>query len=165
VGRSLALSAPTVEDTRAVGRALAGILRAGDVVALAGDLGAGKTAFVQGAASGLGVSGPVTSPTFTLIREYRGIVPVYHLDVYRLDRVQDVLDLGWEELLDGAGVVFVEWGDAVEALLPESHVLVEITLTEPEGDARGIEVAAAGPSWAARREGLEAALAPWGAGR
>src|SRR5438034_5461127 len=99
------------EDMRGFGAAVASVLVAGDVVALTGDLGAGKTTFVQGAARGLDVGDDqVTSPTFTLVREYRGRVPVVHLDVYRLNRVQEVIDLGFEELLDPEGVAFVEWG-------------------------------------------------------
>src|SRR5438093_13641660 len=93
------------KETRALGEAVADLLRPGDVVSLTGDLGAGKTTFVQGAAGKLGVDEPVLSPTFTLIREYRGSLPIYHLDVYRLDRVQEVLALGCEELMDRQGVV------------------------------------------------------------
>jgi len=164
VGETARLLAPTVEDTRGIGRAVAALLQAGDVVALSGDLGAGKTAFVQGAASGLGVNEPVTSPTFTLMREYQGVHRVYHLDVYRLDRIQDVLDLGFEELLDAGGVLFVEWGDVVEALLPESHLRVDLSLAAPKGDERVVEVNAAGPAWAARTGPLRAALSQWSNG-
>ena len=156
------LRSPTPEDTRAIGRALASLLRAGDVVALGGELGAGKTTLVQGVAAALGVSEPVLSPTFTLVREYRGELPVYHLDVYRLSRLQDVLDLGFEEMTDAGGVTFVEWGDAIDALLPESHL--EISLRTPEAiesEERCITVAAAGPSWAERGERLESVLEPW----
>src|ERR671928_380555 len=106
------LRAPTPEDTRRVGGAIADVLRAGDVVALTGELGAGKTTLVQGAARALGIDDPVVSPTFTLIREYEGTMPVAHVDVYRLERIQDVIDLGLEELPGRAGVLFVEWGDA-----------------------------------------------------
>jgi tRNA threonylcarbamoyladenosine biosynthesis protein TsaE len=161
VGETVRLLATTVEDTRGIGRAVAGLLRAGDVVELSGDLGAGKTAFVQGAAAGLGVGEPVTSPTFTLMREYQGTHRVYHLDVYRLDRVQDVLDLGFEELLDAEGVLFIEWGDVVEALLPESHLRVDLSLAAADGDERIVEVTAAGPSWAEREGRLHSALSPW----
>ncbi|MGH2678597.1 MAG: tRNA (adenosine(37)-N6)-threonylcarbamoyltransferase complex ATPase subunit type 1 TsaE, partial [Actinomycetota bacterium] len=126
------------DETRKVGAALAELLVPGDVVSLTGDLGAGKTAFVQGAARALGVQEPVTSPTFVLVRQYRGDVPVHHVDVYRLDRVQEVLDLGFEDLLDPSGVVFVEWGDAIDALLSDDHLQVEITTGD---DARRLSFA------------------------
>src|ERR1700737_1219880 len=108
MGRTLELATDSAEETRAGGRAVAPLLGSGDVVSLTGDLGAGKTTFVQGAAAGLEVHEPVLSPTFTLLREYQGTFRVYHLDVYRLDRVQDVLDLGIEEVLARGGVFFVD---------------------------------------------------------
>jgi tRNA threonylcarbamoyladenosine biosynthesis protein TsaE len=138
------------------------------VVSLTGDLGAGKTTLVQGAAAGLGVRGPVVSPTFTLVREYLGRVPIHHLDIYRLDRVQDVIDLGFEEMVDGDAVVFVEWGDAIEALLPASHLQVELELPgDGDGhgdggdDGRTVTVSAFGPAWAPRWEGLVEATRAW----
>lgn len=149
----------TAEDTRKVAEALAELLVPGDVVSLTGDLGAGKTTFVQGAARGLGVSDQVASPTFVLVREYRGDVPVYHLDVYRLDRMQEVIDLGFEDLLDPAGVVFVEWGDAILPLLPDEHLRVE--LRSQDGDARRLSFTGRGVRWAGRWERLEGLLAAW----
>jgi tRNA threonylcarbamoyladenosine biosynthesis protein TsaE len=146
------------DETRKVGAALAELLVPGDVVSLTGDLGAGKTAFVQGAARALGVQEPVTSPTFVLVRQYRGDVPVHHVDVYRLDRVQEVLDLGFEDLLDPSGVVFVEWGDAIDALLPDDHLRVEITTDD---DSRRLSCAGRGSRWAGRWERLEGVLVPW----
>jgi tRNA threonylcarbamoyladenosine biosynthesis protein TsaE len=154
------LRAPTAEDTRAIGEALAPLLRPGDVVALGGELGAGKTTLVQGAAAGLGVAGRVLSPTFTLVREYSGTFPVYHLDLYRLRRVQDVLDLGFEEMLDSGAVVFVEWGDAIEVLLPESHLEVSLTTDDTTEDRR-IVIEAEGPTWAERWERLETFVERW----
>lgn len=148
------------EQTMAVGEAVAGILGSGDVVSLTGDLGAGKTTFVQGAARGLGVAEPVLSPTFTLVREYRGVSPVFHLDIYRLDRLQDVLDLGFEEMLDSGGVVFIEWGDAIEALLPDDYLQVEMTIPD-EGDGRHLSVWWRGNSWGTRWERLAEAIQPW----
>ncbi|MFB3738638.1 MAG: tRNA (adenosine(37)-N6)-threonylcarbamoyltransferase complex ATPase subunit type 1 TsaE [Candidatus Velamenicoccus archaeovorus] len=157
----LELSAPTAEDTRAIGLALAPLLRPGDAVALTGELGAGKTTLVQGAARGMGFEGRVVSPTFTLVREYQGRdLRLFHVDVFRLERVQDVLDLGLDEMLAEGGVLFVEWGDAVEGLLPEAHLLVSLTLAG-EGDERRVEVTGAGASWAARWERLGLALRRW----
>jgi tRNA threonylcarbamoyladenosine biosynthesis protein TsaE len=146
------------DETRKVGAAVAELLAPGDVVSLTGDLGAGKTAFVQGAARALGVQDPVTSPTFVLVRQYRGDVPVHHVDVYRLDRVQEVLDLGFEDLLDPSGVVFVEWGDAIDTLLPDDHLRVEITTDD---EARRLSFAGRGSRWAGRWERLEGVLVPW----
>lgn len=153
----LELRAETPEDTRAVGAAIAGCLRPGDAVALTGELGAGKTTFVQGAARALGVTEPVVSPTFTLVREYPGRVPVVHVDVYRLDRLQDVLDLGVEEVAE-EGVLFVEWGDVIEGLLPRDHLVVELSSGD---DVRRVVVRAVGGSWAERWEPLARALEPW----
>jgi tRNA threonylcarbamoyladenosine biosynthesis protein TsaE len=155
------LRAPTADDTRAIGHAIGALLRRGDVVALGGELGAGKTTLVQGAGGALGVSERVLSPTFTLVREYRGtVLPVYHVDVYRLKRLQDVLDLGFEEMTDGSGVTFVEWGDAIEALLPESHLQISLR-TEDVNEERWITVEASGPAWSERWERLESALERW----
>ncbi len=157
----LELTAGAPEDTIAVGEAVASLLREGDVIALTGELGAGKTTFVRGAARALGFEGAVASPTFTLVREYQGQVRIYHVDLYRLERVQDVLDLGLDEMVDEGGVLLVEWGDAVEGLLPDDHLLAEITLVG-EGDARRIVVTGMGPSWATRWERLERLTEPWG---
>ena len=159
-GPGLELVSASPEDTRAVGGAVAALLRPGDVVSLTGDLGAGKTTFVQGAARALGVEDPVLSPTFTLVREYRGRIPIYHLDIYRLDRMQDVLDLGFEELVDRRAIVFVEWGDAIDALLPPEHLQVELTLPA-DGQERRLSVTWYGRSWAARIEPLALTLERW----
>jgi tRNA threonylcarbamoyladenosine biosynthesis protein TsaE len=156
----LDLVAASAGDTMAIGRALARLLAPGDVVSLSGDLGAGKTTFVQGAAAALGVTEPVLSPTFTLVREYRGTLAVYHLDVYRLDRLQEVLDLGFEEILDQGGVVFVEWGDAIESLLPDAHLRIEMNIM-PDGAGRRLHVAWQGGAWVERRERLVELLEPW----
>lgn len=148
------------DETRKVGAALAELLVPGDVVSLTGDLGAGKTCFVQGAARALGVVDAVASPTFVLVREYRGDVPVYHLDVYRLDRLQEVLDLGFEDLLDPSGVIFVEWGDAIDALLPDSNLQVELTVASDD-EVRRLAFTGRGPRWAGRWERLEGLLGDW----
>jgi tRNA threonylcarbamoyladenosine biosynthesis protein TsaE len=160
VRADLPLVTSSAEDTRRVGEALATVLAPGDVVSLVGDLGAGKTTLVQGAARGLGVAQPVVSPTFTLVREYAGTVPVYHVDVYRLERMQDVLDLGFEEMLDQQAVVFVEWGDGIDILLPESRIQVELFIPR-DGDDRRIVLSPRGPAWAGRDDRLAAVTEPW----
>ena len=153
------------DETRAVGEAFAELLRPRDAVLLTGELGAGKTTLVQGVARGLGVDDQVVSPTFTLVREYRGAdLDIAHVDVYRLDLVQEVVDLGLDEVGDGEALLLVEWGDAVEALLPPEHLVIELTtapVDEGDEDARVIAITPIGPSWGERGERLEAAMAPW----
>ena len=157
----LELAAPTAEDTRAIGAALAPLLRPGDAVALTGELGAGKTTFVHGVAGALGYGGAVASPTFTLVREYRTpTLTVHHADVYRLDRVQEVMDLGLQESLDDDGVLLVEWGDAVEGLLPQDHLVVELTVPGDD-EMRSIAISAVGSGWSTRAERLEQAVERW----
>lgn len=114
------------EKTYALGRVLGGLLSAGDVVCLNGDLGAGKTRFAQGVAMGLGIREGVTSPTFTLINEYNGRLPFYHMDVYRLGGPGEMSDLGYEEYFYGSGVTLVEWAELVEDLLPRERLDISI---------------------------------------
>ena len=128
---------------------------------LTGDLGAGKTTFAKGLARALGVTQPVTSPTFTIVQEYEGRIPVAHVDVYRLDRIQELHDLGFEELLDGR-VTIVEWGEAIALVLPRDRVDVRISLDDDADDRRILEVVASGPSWAGRGPALADALARFG---
>jgi tRNA threonylcarbamoyladenosine biosynthesis protein TsaE len=154
------LRAEVPEDTRAVGEILADLLEPGDAVALTGELGAGKTTFVQGVARGLGFTGAVTSPTFTLVREYPARLHVHHVDVYRLERVQDALDLGLEEMTAEGGVLLVEWGDAIETLLPDEHLVIELTVPD-ETEGRLLVLTGVGASWAARWGQLEESTASW----
>ena len=108
-------------ETFAFGQDIAATLRAGDVLALCGDLGAGKTHFVKGLATGLGISAEVTSPTFTLIHEYPGgRLPLFHFDFYRLESEDDLLRIGFDDYLDAGGVLAIEWAEKFLALLP-SH--------------------------------------------
>ena len=154
------LRSTSAARTRAFGAAIASQLHAGDVVVLTGDLGTGKTVLAQGVAAGLGVQEPVVSPTFTLVREYAGRLPVHHLDVYRLDHVQEAIDLGLEELLDD-GVVLVEWGEGVRELLPADRLEVTLALLPPavaDDDTRRIDVDAVGPAWVPRAAALAQAL-------
>jgi tRNA threonylcarbamoyladenosine biosynthesis protein TsaE len=159
----LVLETETAEDTRAAGAQLAGLLRSGDAIVLTGELGAGKTTLVQGIAAGLGAEEHVASPTFTLVREYvTGRLPVAHVDVYRLERMQDVVDLGLDEVTAGDGVLIVEWGDAVEQILPADRITVEMAAADPSGgrDDRRMVVTGKG-SWAERWEDLAKAMATW----
>jgi tRNA threonylcarbamoyladenosine biosynthesis protein TsaE len=114
------------EETAAAGERLAETLGPGDVVALTGELGAGKTCFTQGLARGLGVTGRAVSPTFVLVNEYRGRVPVHHVDAYRTGSLTELLDLGLDELFAGDGITIVEWADKLLPLLPAHTVHVHI---------------------------------------
>ncbi|MRS12701.1 MAG: tRNA (adenosine(37)-N6)-threonylcarbamoyltransferase complex ATPase subunit type 1 TsaE [Actinobacteria bacterium] len=122
----------SAESTRRAGKSLARFLRPGDVVALAGDLGAGKTQLVGGVATGLGVDEPVTSPTFNLLLVHPGALPLYHFDLYRLEREAELEDLAFYETLEGDGVSVIEWGDRFPRALPADHLLVTIRRRGPE---------------------------------
>ena len=113
-------------ETEAAGENLAGRLLPGDVVAMYGDLGAGKTAFVRGLARGLGYSGRVSSPTFTIVNEYEGTIPVFHFDMYRLKSSDELFEIGWEDYLDRNGVCAVEWSENAEDAFPRDVIKVEI---------------------------------------
>lgn len=169
--RALWLRTATPQDTAAVGEALAPLLRAGDAVALSGELGAGKTVFVQGVARGLGITDRVTSPTFTLVRSYLGgRLPLVHCDVYRLDRLHDVLDLG-DEVLAPDVVTLIEWGDAIAPLLPADRLEAELVHDgAPGGTVDEDGVVPAAPrrvrlrlcgGFEARADQLRRAFAPW----
>ncbi len=118
-------------ETIDLGRQYAGRLTAGDVVALYGELGAGKTCFIKGIAQGLGVTQDVTSPTFTIIHEYRGgSVPLYHVDLYRLDSLAQILAVGIEDYLNQNGVTVIEWAEKMESLLPQRTRRVHMSLID-----------------------------------
>jgi tRNA threonylcarbamoyladenosine biosynthesis protein TsaE len=142
------------DATRAIAAALGPLLERGDVVSLVGDLGAGKTAFAQGLAHGLGVAGPVTSPTFTIVQEYVGRLPVAHVDVYRLDTIQDLYDLGFDELVDDGRVTIVEWGDLIVQALPPDHLVVRIDPGTADTE-RVLELSFHGARWLDRRAAIE----------
>lgn len=134
--------------TRDLGRRLAGALRPGDVIYLDGPLGAGKTTFVQGLARGLGVSEAVASPTFTLINEYAGRLPVFHWDLYRLPAPADVRELGWDDYLAREGVILVEWA---ERLGPNREPGAALDLAyDPGGEGRVARLTLPDGRWAER---------------
>jgi tRNA threonylcarbamoyladenosine biosynthesis protein TsaE len=151
----VSLMTNSVETTRALGGALAAMLREGDLIILTGDLGAGKTALAQGIGAGLGVSEPMLSPTFTVVREYVGRLPIQHLDVYRLGHLQEVLDLGIDEVLD-SGVTIVEWGDAALDALGDERLEITISLLPEGADSdRLLVLQAFGEAWSSRSEDLQ----------
>jgi tRNA threonylcarbamoyladenosine biosynthesis protein TsaE len=117
------------EETQEIGVEIGRQLNPGDVVALIGDLGVGKTCLTQGIARGAGVyqDQTVNSPSYILINEYAGKIPVYHIDLYRLQRLEDIVALGLEEYLEGDGICVIEWADRMGELLPESYIQVRIT--------------------------------------
>ena len=120
-------------QTEELGREVGSRLRPGSVVAFRGGLGMGKTAFTRGLARGLGCTSRVTSPTFTIVNEYRGNIPLFHFDMYRLDSSDALFDIGWEDYLDRGGVCAVEWSENVSDALPEGTVYVTIE-RGPEGE-------------------------------
>ena len=120
------LTSTTPEDTRAAGERLAHTLAPGDVVALTGELGAGKTCFVQGLARGLDATTWATSPTFVLINEYRARLPIHHVDAYRVSGPAEMIDIGLLDLIDADGVTLIEWPEKVRSLLPPRTIEVSI---------------------------------------
>ena len=115
------------DETRAFGLELGASLRKGDIVALIGDLGTGKTALTKYIAEGLGLRETITSPTFTIVQEYRqGRLPLYHFDVYRIGDPEEMYELGYEEYFYGDGVCVIEWADLIEELLPEYTKVIRI---------------------------------------
>ncbi|HYP23468.1 MAG TPA: tRNA (adenosine(37)-N6)-threonylcarbamoyltransferase complex ATPase subunit type 1 TsaE [Actinomycetota bacterium] len=154
--RGIGVTSRSPEETRILGACLAPVLLPGDVVSLSGDLGAGKTVFVQGVCSALGYSGRVTSPTFTLVNEYDARYPIVHLDVYRLDSFQEVLDLGFEELIGPDSIVLVEWGEAVSPLLPKRSLDVVLTRSDDldATEERDVVFRPGSPDWIGKLEAL-----------
>lgn len=140
------LETASPEETEAVGRRLGSLLGAGDVVALSGDLGAGKTMLARGIAAGAGAAGYIASPTFTFIREYRGAVSVYHVDLYRLEHTHELEDLGLDEVLDGTGLVVLEWAEKAGPLLPADHLWITIRFANGD-ETRLLEFAPKGPRY------------------
>ena len=123
----------SAEQTEALGQKLGASLPAGSVVAFRGGLGMGKTAFTRGLARGLGCTGRVTSPTFTIVNEYRGNIPLFHFDMYRLESSDALFDIGWEDYLDRGGICAVEWSEQVARAMPADTVYVTIA-RRPEDD-------------------------------
>lgn len=170
----LELRAASLADTGAIAAALAGLCRPGDMIVLSGEMGAGKTAFAKGFGAALGVTEPITSPTFTLVHTYdidpdlgNGAKVLHHADLYRLDRTAEVADLALDELAEYQGIVLIEWGDVVDSFFGD-HLVVHLqpdpfidddpaVADESDADAealldaaRLIEISASGSNWASR---------------
>jgi tRNA threonylcarbamoyladenosine biosynthesis protein TsaE len=128
----LKLTSESPEETLIIGERLGRLLEKGNIICLTGDLGAGKTAFTKGIAKGLEVLDYVTSPTYTIINEYEGRLPLYHFDVYRLNDVEEMYELGYEEYFFGDGVVVLEWADIVTDIIPRERLW--ITILNTKGD-------------------------------
>lgn len=156
--RALVCNTYSAEETRIVGASLSPVLLPGDVISLSGDLGAGKTAFVQGVAVALGVSAGVTSPTFTIVHEYEGRYPIIHLDVYRLNSFQEVIDLGFEEFLDPGSIVLIEWGEAIAPMLPRRHLEIDLRRARESSaeDERCLIFRPHGPEWVRKVQAMRA---------
>lgn len=145
------------EETRRFGAVIGACVRPGDVVLLTGNLGAGKTCLTQGIARGLDIDDYVSSPTFVLVREYQGRLPLYHADLYRLDDIREISMLGMDEYFYGSGITVVEWAEKGEGVLPLEclHIAIEIV----DDDTRKLSLSASGESYQeliteiARRDG------------
>lgn len=133
------------EETQELAERLAPLLSAGDIITLGGELGAGKTCFTQGLARGLGVVGRVQSPTFTLLRQHVGRLPLHHFDLYRLD-AQELAALGFEEIFYGNGITVIEWGEKAASLLPRDHLALDFEIVNQT--RRNISVKVPSPRWA-----------------
>lgn len=140
VAMTLTTSGPG--DTAGCAKALGPLVEAGDVILLTGDLGAGKTQFTKGLAEGLGIGDPVTSPTFNILLVHQGRLPLYHLDLYRLENADELVDLDYFGVIEGDGVAVVEWGDRFPEALPAEGLIVEFHIVDDE--RRRIEVRSIG---------------------
>jgi tRNA threonylcarbamoyladenosine biosynthesis protein TsaE len=152
----LEIPSPDAETTQKIGGAVARLAAAGDVILLDGDLGAGKTTFTKGFARQLGVTEPVTSPTFTLVRRYPTSAgfDLYHADLYRLDQLNEVIDLGLDELLDEGAAAVIEWGQKGAPALGPEYLSIQLRLAG-DGEERRLTFSCPGGSWGDRWQELE----------
>ena len=123
---NLTIIAKSPEETKKIGKEIGKLVRPGDLLAFYGELGAGKTCFIQGISQQLEVKDYVTSPSFTIINEYQGKIPIYHFDLFRLNSAEEILELGYEEYFYGEGLTVIEWAEKIEQLLPREHLKIDI---------------------------------------
>ena len=158
--QALRVTSHSVADTQRLATVVSQVVEPGDLIVLAGELGAGKTAFTKGLAAAIGIVETVTSPTFVLVQEYEGPLPLAHVDVYRIEHPAELPDLGLDDLLDGGRLVVVEWGDTVGAALPTDRLEVHLRFGATE-DQRDVDIVVQGPRWRARKDRLRTLLADW----
>lgn len=147
------------EQTQSLGRSLGQLAQAGDVYLLTGNLGSGKTCLTQGIAWGLGVKEYAFSPSFVIVREYHGRLPLYHIDLYRLDRIEEIIDLVLEEYFYGDGICVVEWAEKGIDVLPRENLLIKLNYISATD--RSLDVAADGERYAQLLESLKEELKTW----
>ena len=126
----LTFTTSSAEETIELGKKIGKLLKKGDIIAMQGTLAAGKTTITKGIAQALGITETITSPTFCLISEYEGTIPLYHMDVYRLDGTEDFINLGTDDMLYGDGVSIIEWSEKIMEELPSSTIILKITPLE-----------------------------------
>jgi len=140
---NLTIITKSPEETKKLGKELSKLVKPGDLIAFYGELGAGKTCFIQGISQELEVKGYVTSPSFTIVNEYQGRIPIYHFDLFRLDNTEEILELGYEEYFYGEGLTVIEWAERIEQLLPKEYLKIDIKFKDrnqrtisfiPQGD-------------------------------
>lgn len=156
---SLSLISHSPEQTQELGRRLGKLTKEGDVFLLTGNLGSGKTCLTQGIGWGLGVKEYAFSPSFVLVREYHGRLPLYHIDLYRLERIEEIVDLRLEEYLYGGGLCVIEWAEKGMELMPEEHLLIKLDYISP--DERSLSLEPAGNHYQQLLELLEKELETW----
>lgn len=150
----------SVEDTTLIAERVAALLQPGDLILASGDLGAGKTTFAKGLGAALGVNEQITSPTFVLLCSYSGRIPFHHVDAYRLEQLQEVIEIGLLELLDDGGVALIEWGDVVAPVLPNDYLAIDFSYTD-DTSKRHIDISTTGAAWQLREKTLGESLLPW----
>lgn len=140
---NLTIITKSPEETKNLGKEVSKLTKPGDLLAFYGELGVGKTCFIQGISQGLKVKDYVTSPSFTIINEYQGKIPIYHFDLFRLNNAEEILELGYEEYFYGEGLIVIEWAEKIEQLLPKEHLKIDIKFRDhykriisfiPQGD-------------------------------
>jgi tRNA threonylcarbamoyladenosine biosynthesis protein TsaE len=153
--RMINIETRSFEETVEFGRKLGEIMGPGDIICLSGDLGTGKTALTNGIAKSLGITSYITSPTFTLVNEYEGRLPLYHFDVYRIADPDEMFDIGFDEYINGGGITIIEWGEQISEILPEEIIRVNIKKNLNKGlDVRELSIEFVGEKYSGYQDKL-----------